>query len=66
VIGTERDETFFGGDLCRDAIVVRAGGGDDSVSATPGHDELYGGAGRDKAIYASDGDIVRGFEVVRG
>jgi Ca2+-binding RTX toxin-like protein len=66
VIGTARDETFFGGDLHRDAIVVRAGGGDDSVSGTPGDDELYGGAGRDKVIYASDGDIVRGFEVVRG
>jgi Ca2+-binding RTX toxin-like protein len=65
VLGTAADETFFGGDLRRDAIVVRAGGGDDYVTGTPGDDELYGGAGRDKAVYVGAGDTVTGFEVVR-
>ena len=65
VVGTDADETFFGGFLGRDAIVVRAGGGDDLVSGTPGDDRLYGGAGRDKAIELTDRDVVRGFEVVR-
>jgi Ca2+-binding RTX toxin-like protein len=64
VIGTQSDETFYGGELRRDALVVHAGGGDDQVSGTPGHDELYGGAGRDKAISVSQSDVVRGFEVV--
>ena len=65
VRGTGADETFFGGDLRRDAIVVRAGGGDDYVTGTPGDDRLYGGGGRDKVRYVSAGDVVRGFEVVR-
>ncbi len=65
VLGTDADETFFGGDLGRDAIVVRARGGDDYVSGTPGDDVLVGGRGRDKAVYVGDGDRVSGFEVVR-
>ena len=48
-----------------DAIVVRAGGGDDYVSGTPGDDVLSGGPGRDKAALLTDGDVVLGFEVVR-
>ncbi len=64
VRGTSADESFFGGDLGRDRIRVRAGGGDDLVTGTPGRDELFGGAGRDKARYVSADDVVRGFEVV--
>jgi Ca2+-binding RTX toxin-like protein len=63
VIGTAADETFFGGFLGRDRIVVRAGGGDDLVTGTPGPDRLYGGDGRDTARYVSADDVVRGFEV---
>jgi Ca2+-binding RTX toxin-like protein len=66
VIGTGADETFYGGDLRRDAIVVRAGGGDDYVTATPGDDRLYGGKGHDRVLFVGRDDIVRGFEVVRG
>ena len=66
VIGTGADETFYGGDLRRDSLVVRAGGGDDYVTATPGDDRLYGGKGRDKVLFVGRDDIVRGFEVVRG
>jgi hypothetical protein len=62
--GAGTDETFFGGDLRRDAIVVRAGGGDDHVTGTPGDDRLYGGRGCDKVGDVSAGDVVRGFEVV--
>jgi Ca2+-binding RTX toxin-like protein len=65
VVGTDADETFFGGLLSRDAIVVHAGGGDDYVTGTPGDDELHGGAGRDKAALLTEEDVVRGFEVVR-
>ena len=65
VVGTDADETFLGGFLGRDAIVVRAGGGDDYVAGTPGDDDLHGGPGRDKAVGLTDGDVVRGFEVVR-
>jgi len=66
VIGTGADETFYGGDLRRDSLMVRAGGGDDYVTATPGDDRLYGGKGRDKVLFVGRDDIVRGFEVVRG
>ena len=55
MIGTAADETFYGGDLRRDAVVVRARGGDDQVSGTPGDDELYGGAGRDKVRLRQQG-----------
>jgi Ca2+-binding RTX toxin-like protein len=65
VLGTAADETFWGGDAGRDAIVVRAGGGDDRVSGTPGADRLHGGPGRDTVGYVAADDLVRGFEVVR-
>lgn len=65
VLGTAADETFWGGDAGRDSIVVRAGGGDDHVTGTPGPDELFGGAGRDTVGYVGPGDFVTGFEVVQ-
>jgi Ca2+-binding RTX toxin-like protein len=65
VLGTAADETFFGGDLRRDRIVVRARGGDDHVTGTPGADRLNGGAGRDVVGYVGPGDVVTGFEVTQ-
>jgi Ca2+-binding RTX toxin-like protein len=65
VVGTAADEIFYGGDLRRDALVVRARGGDDRVSGTEGDDVLDGGFGRD-VLYDSGGDDAEsGFEVVK-
>jgi Ca2+-binding RTX toxin-like protein len=65
VVGTAADEIFYGGELRRDAVVVRARGGDDKVSGTRGDDVLDGGSGRD-VLYGSGGDDDElGFEVVR-
>jgi Ca2+-binding RTX toxin-like protein len=65
VLGTAADEIFYGGDLRRDAVVVRARGGDDKVSGSEGDDVLDGGSGRD-LLYDSGGDDAEtGFEVVR-
>ena len=66
VIGTAADEMFFGGDLRRDAIVVRARGGDDMVSGTAGRRRARRRRGpRQGASTAARADVVRGFEVVR-
>jgi Ca2+-binding RTX toxin-like protein len=65
VVGTAADEIFYGGDLSRDAVVVRARGGDDKVSGTEGDDVLDGGTGRD-VLWGSGGhDADSGFEVRR-
>ncbi|MBF4763521.1 hypothetical protein ISU07_10315 [Nocardioides islandensis] len=65
VLGTAADEIFYGGDLRRDAVVVRARGGDDKVSGSEGDDVLDGGSGRD-LLYDSGGDDAEtDFEVVR-
>jgi Ca2+-binding RTX toxin-like protein len=65
VVGTAADETFYGGDLGRDAVVVRARGGDDKASGTEGDDVLDGGSGRD-VLWGSGGhDVETGFEVRR-
>lgn len=65
VVGTAADEIFYGGDLRRDAVVVRARGGDDKVSGTQGDDVLDGGSGRDLLWGSGGHDTESGFEVVR-
>jgi Ca2+-binding RTX toxin-like protein len=63
VWGSAADEEFFGGELSRSQVVVRALGGDDRVSGTPGHDVLNGGPGRDRVTSTAGDDSCVGFEV---
>lgn len=63
VWGSAADEEFFGGELSRSRLVLRALGGDDKVSGTPGHDDLFGGPGRDKVTPTGGDDTCVGFEV---
>ncbi|GAB2882839.1 calcium-binding protein [Nocardioides pacificus] len=62
VLGTPRDETFYGSMLASSRLVVRARGGNDVVSGTPGDDVLDGGPGRDRVSDDRGRDTCLSFE----
>jgi Ca2+-binding RTX toxin-like protein len=57
VIGTSREEWIAGPDTSRSRLMIRAGGGDDRISGTPGDDLLHGGDGTDRAVDDGGRDV---------
>ena len=57
VIGTSEAEWIGGPDTSRSRLMIRAGGGDDRISGTPGDDLLHGGDGTDRVVNDGGRDV---------
>lgn len=57
VAGTAGDERFSGAHTSRSRMLVRARGGDDVMTGTPGNDRLDGGRGSDRVSETAGRDV---------